>query len=304
MPGTPQRWITGSPTSCPTPSPIYNFPFNLTSNSTPSHTSNTPPQDPPPEPSPTPQPSSPPRQPERLYDIFPAGLGSNSTSIRGKFFPITPFHLHDIFDRHRGNPHATNTVIKSAWYGKQTRSARHEFIVVLVEDLAIPGLKNCMAIDRNQNRTPAKVPNVTAASSSATASDLFRISYNGDLNQLLLESQLTPHYMLERISFQSNEPLPLFNLVALVCHISNQYPTYHPVDANCYWFTGLIWECIRKMRPTAQHEVHLQGRRGQFACVRSIPNALQVNNVLRQIQSDINLFYSETPQSPNVSIPK
>lgn len=295
MPGTPLSWITGSPTSSATSDP--------TSNVTPNLTPNTPPQDCPPGTSSNPLPLSSCRA-ERLYDVFPIGLDGSSTSTRKSTFTIEPFHLYNTFTLNRGNPHVAQTVVKSAWYGKQTRSARHEFIVVLVEDLAITGLQNCMVIDRNRGGTPAGVPNYAAASSSTKAFDSFKVSYNGDLKQLLSESQLTPHHILERISFQTIEPLPLLNLVALVNHISDQHPRYHPVDANCYWFTGLIWECIRQMRPTATHQVHLQGRKGQFACVRSIPNSLQVQNVLRQVQMSIKNYNSEHPQSPNVSVLK
>lgn len=225
---------------------------------------------------------------ERLRDIFPAGFESNSNSIKRDHFTFTPYYLHDILTRNSANNgHVEQTIVKSAWYGKQTRStARHEFIVLQVEDLAIPGLQNFIALDRNQSSETTSpqggVAKVSTVSSGTDAADAFRVSYDGDLDRFLHKCKLTPYLELERIEFPSDKALRLLDLVTLVLHVSDQHPQYKALDTNCYWFTGLIWECMREMRPTAAHQVCLAGKRGRIGFVRCIPNRVQVRNVVRE----------------------
>lgn len=223
---------------------------------------------------------------ERLREIFPPGLElkSNLKSI-GQPYTYNPQQLNDIMEHYRdcGDPRAEKTVVASAWYGKQTKGAKHEFIVIHVEDLTGSNFKNCIAIDRNQG-LPASNASVA---SSPLASDAFRVSYDGDLDRLLQGSQLAPYLMLEDISFKSGKPLLLQNLVALVHHISKEHTRYNPVDTNCYWFSGLIWECIRQMYPAAEYKPIIQGKKGRIGYARFIPNPIQVQNVLRAVQKGI-----------------
>lgn len=169
-----------------------------------------------------------------------------------------------------------------------------------VGDTKIPNLDNFIALDRNQG-TPTSSSNVSASSRS-NASDAFRVSYDGDLHRFLRECQLTDYLKLEQIHFQANEPLLLLDLVTLVAHISEHHPIYSPVDTNCYWYTGLVWECMRKMRPKASHVVHVEGQKGRIAFARVIPNPVQVWSILREVQITMPLLSAETPADPNVSV--
>lgn len=237
------------------------------------------------------------RQPKRrLREIFPPGVKSKS-KCNGSHYSLTTQHLYDVLHAEDDEQHAKQHVVKSAWFGKQTKSARHEFIVIHVEDLAIPGLKNYLAIDRNHDDPK----NTARAFSSPKAKDTFRVAYDGDMTQLLRESDLSPHLVLERLSFRPDEPLLLRDLVALVHHVSTQHDTYSPVDTNCYWFTGLIWECIRKMFPNAEHQVMVPGKKGRISYIRFVPNPIQVQNVLRAVRSGAEQSNPES-LSLNVSV--
>lgn len=237
---------------------------------------------------------------ERLHVIFPPGLDGNSQGIKQPY-AFTPRFLYNML----AGRHAEQTVVASAWYGKQTKSAMHEFIVIQVEDLAIPGLKNYIAIDRNQGAPTATI--VSSTSSAANAFDAFRVSYDGDLNQFLRVCQLAPYMKLEQILFQRNDPLPLFKLASLALCISDQYTRYNPMDTNCYWFAGLIWECMLRLCPTASHELVISSKRGKFGFVRSIPNPIQVRRVLREVQieppdSENSQGHNDSTSEPNEDV--
>lgn len=224
-----------------------------------------------------------PRRIARLREIFPPGLDPRPRSKRiEQPYTFSPEQLREIFsDYHSsGDPRGERVIVKSAWYGKQTKGALHEFIVIQVEDLMIPGLNNWIALDRNQG-----FPASTAFTRflNTLAWDAFRVSYDGGLDYLLRDSQLTPYLQLEEIYFQPNEPLLLLDLVELVSHVSDRYPRYRIFGTNFLWFAGLIWECILQMRPTAKHEVQLRGPRGRLGFLRSNPNPLQVWNTLREV---------------------
>lgn len=230
---------------------------------------------------------------DRLFDIFPSGLGSSSSITEAPYI-FTPKHISDILRRYGNQQHTERTVVRSAWYGKQTKSAKHEFIVVHVEDLTIPGLKNCIVIDRNKSER---------GGSSPIAMDALRVSYDGDMKGLLKESKLTPYLMLENIIFQPGQPLPLQRLVDLVRHVSEQHKKYNPVDKNCYWFAGMIWECIRGIYTEAEHEILIKERRGRISYARFSPSPAQVTDVIWTMQSGANTSKPEASSS-NVSAPE
>lgn len=250
--------------------------------------------------------SSPSLRAQRVCTIFPAGFDGVSSSASGRkvIHSYSPSQFLDLLAaNHIGNQHVQHTVVKSAWYCKQKKSALHEFIVLQVEDLKIPGLKNYIALDRNLNlaASPPGVGNLTSCS-GAGALDAFRISYDGDLRGFLHECHLSKYVTLEQIDFQPGPSLQIRQLVDLVFHISDQHPKYHPMDTNCYWFTGLIWECMRKMCPAAKHEVHLVGQKGRIAFVRTIPNPLQVRMVLQDLQRTSRPIDPELSQDLKVSV--
>lgn len=240
-----------------------------------------------------------------LRDVFPPGLQSSSASGSCGSAPgiFSPADFYDTLTRGYGNHgHVEQTVVKSAWYYKQVKSARHEFIVLQVEDLAVPGLRNYLVIDRNRGDAASRPSGgilKLIMSLGTDAQDAFRVSYDGNLAQLFHDCQLGSHKELERIDFKSEEPLLLHQLATLVREVSNRSLKYHPVDANCYWFAGLVWEGMREMRPGAILTDFAAKRRGKIGFIRFITNRLQVKDVVRVVQKDITAFESKLPASKN-----
>lgn len=232
----------------------------------------------------------------QAHDGPPHSSSNSSTNPSSKFSvqppTFTPQQLYDLCTFRRSNLSTAGTVVVSAWYGKQATASYHEFIVIHVEDLTMPGRKNCMVIDRNPNNLG--ISNCALAAVWGNARDAFRISYDGDLTQLLAACQLTPHMVLEEIRIYPDELLPLVHLVTLVNHISELHSNYSLVDTNCYWFAGLIWECLRKMCPKAKYEVVVPGKRGRFSYTHFVMKPIQVRSVLRHVQKTLE---SENPES-------
>lgn len=244
----------------------------------------------------------------RLIDIFPPGFDARSSTSsycsRGHYTYDPERLLRILTENYHRNKDVEYTVVKSAWYGKQERSARHEFILLEVEDTAIQGLTNYLVIDRNVARDTSQAPPPPprapfhlelSSSSYTTANDSFKVSYDGNLEQLLYECQLSPCKWLEQIRFDQNEKMPLYQLAVAVHHISSQHPLYNPVDSNCYWFTSLIWECVRQLRPSATRIKEAAKKRGRIGRlpIRYIPNPLQVMLVHKEVQERISGLEAE-----------
>lgn len=213
---------------------------------------------------------------------FPSSLLSSPTSdsLRPPPSSYTPRQLYEMLISHRENTHP-QAFVTSAWYGKLKNGAEHEYIMLTVEDRSIPGPrnKNVISIDRNQHGPPT-----AAVSSGTVACDTFKISSDGDLDQFLLDCQFTPHRMLEKVIFQSNEPLPLHDVTVLVEHISTKHTKYHVARHNCYWFAGLIWECMLHMRPNATHNNFFPMRRGSMGFLRRYTSKTQVRKAIKHVE--------------------
>lgn len=219
-----------------------------------------------------------------------SGKSRKASSCTKKSHPpqFTPEELYDLLTKDRGlDGPAKSTIVTSAWYCKRPRSAKHEYIILEIRDLTVDGLKNHLLLDRNNGgltRPAGRGANPFKWPLTTPAMDAFKVVYDWDEAQLLGDRQQESHKLLARIDFPETS-LFLHDLVALVCHISSQYPRYHPLDANCYWFAGLVWACMRKMCPTARHNAHAAG--GRFAFIRYHPNPLQVKAVVKTAQKKI-----------------
>lgn len=163
--------------------------------------------------------------------------------------------------------------MKTAWYGKQTKGAKHEFFLIQVEDIGRPALANYLVLDRDAGN-PGQLTRVALMSlQTAKANDAFRISYDGNCEKLLKDCDLLPYLFLEQISFSSDAPLHLYELATLADIASKRYPLYHLTGSGCYLFAGVIWECMRRARPTATYREKRPQERGKYHWFRYIPNA-------------------------------
>jgi hypothetical protein len=244
----------------------------------------------------------------RLKDIFPGGFDSkfgNSTSIsqNGTHFSLKPEQLHNsLVERYDPKTPTESIIVKSAWYGKQTKSAQHEFIVVEFEDIRIPGLKNFLVLDRNAENYHQGSTRTAASSQTVPAHDSFRVSYEGNVKKLLQECQLMPYKFLESLSFPSDEPLHLYELVALAEVASKRYPNYHVVDSSCYLFAGVVWECMQLMRPKANYQEALARKRGKCHWFRYTPTSLVKHETHTDFQARLTEVEKELEEHRDVSV--
>ncbi|KAH7338624.1 hypothetical protein B0J17DRAFT_657877 [Rhizoctonia solani] len=224
----------------------------------------------------------------RIRDVFPPGVGSVSANRRlpgRSHYTLAPDQLYRTLTSYEPGKHVESIVVKSAWYGKQSRLARQEFIVIQVEDTAIKGLTNYIALDRSTS-TPSSVfsgllPHSRLRFHGEMARDAFKVAYDGVEEHLLHECNLDPHKRLEQLEFHADEPLLLYQLSTLVYLISEQYPEYGIADINGSWFARLIWECMRKMRPraTVTHYDQAVRKRGKLGWVCAMPDSTDVTEI-------------------------
>ncbi|KAF8601965.1 hypothetical protein BDV93DRAFT_524369 [Ceratobasidium sp. AG-I] len=246
-------------------------------------------------------PTGAPQVPEpRLRDIFPPGVSSASLRARhtGSHYTLKLEQLYySLVERYDSNTHADSIIVKSAWYSKQTRAAEREFILIQVEDVGIEGLSNYLVLDRNtgepSQRPLGMMSRALVFSQAPMTVDAFRVSYDGNMKQLLEECQLNPYKCVERIQFDSEMPLRLYELVALTCVISDRYPLHRAVDSGLNLFVGLVWECIRQMRPAASHNISQPKKRGIFARARSAPSSAQIEEAYGSVQEKLDLVELE-----------
>lgn len=221
----------------------------------------------------------------RLKDIFPPGFDQcPSISGSGGYFQSKPEQLYiSLIERYDPKTPTESIIVRSAWYGKQTKSARHEFIVIEVEDIDVPGLINYLILDRNAETYQGS--SKTISSQLTNRRDNFRISYDGKIDILLQECGLTDHKLIEGLSFLSSQPLHLYELVALANIVSNKYPDYQALDSSCYLFAGVIWDCMRLMRPTATYTDALAQKRGKCRWIRYTPNDSARQETFKEFQA-------------------
>jgi hypothetical protein len=204
----------------------------------------------------------------RLKSVFPPGFDSSSSfSTSSNHYSITPDQLSNALVDASPMSHSESIIVKSAWYGKQTDGAEHEFIVIQVEDTTVSGLTNYMVLDRNILNERGRFMKLIRG---GIAIDAFRISYDGDVSRLLKDCDLNPHKYLEQLAFPSDKPLFLYELVTLANVVSDQHPRYLAIESNCFVFAGLIWESLCRIWTSATREISsaLEKERGRYGWLR------------------------------------
>ncbi|KAF8602001.1 hypothetical protein BDV93DRAFT_524401 [Ceratobasidium sp. AG-I] len=229
----------------------------------------------------------------RLKELFPGGFDkqfgqSSSRSSSSNHFASSPEQLyHALIERYDPKTPTESIIVTSALYGKRTKGARHEFIVVQIEDKDRPGLINYLVLDRNVN-TPGQQRGVSSiSSSSASALDSFRVSNDGDMDRLLKDVDSGHYRFLEKLSFPTESQLHLYELVTLADIVSRLYPDYHLLDSNCFMFAGAIWECLCLIRPSAMLRNDLAKVRGRYRFVRYVPSPATVQKIYEKFGEDL-----------------
>ncbi|KAL5640036.1 hypothetical protein ACGC1H_007365 [Rhizoctonia solani] len=229
---------------------------------------------------------------ERHKQIFPAGFDAiSSSSTQRLCYSFSPEGLYDaLTSGYSPEHHVEDIIVKSASYCKKNTSPKHEFIIIEVEDRRSPGLRNFIALDRNiseANRLTGILAS-TQSSQSFAAKDEFRVSYDGNKKRLLVQCDLQDHETLETLAFKSSEPLLLYQLATLTRAVSFQRDKYHIISANCYWFAGLIWDCMVRMRPSAYHKVSQGQIRGAFlSWLRQSSNSVELQVTYAYVEQEL-----------------
>jgi hypothetical protein len=245
----------------------------------------------------------------RIRDVFPPGFDKVSTAVSGRgHYTLSPGQLNQTLTSCYGpEKHIESIVVKAAWYGKQSRLAKQEFILVQVNDLAIHSLTNYIVIHRSTS-TPSSVfsgliPHSRLRFQGEMARDSFKIAYNGDKDQLLRECSLIPSKYLAKLEFSSDHPLLLYQLSTLAHVISERHPQYRIADINGSGFAALVWNCIHKICPQSIYTSLDQGtqKRGKHSWVHSTPGPAEVTEMCQSFHKEISAVEVELSNQRTVS---
>lgn len=246
----------------------------------------------------------------RNLDIFPNGLGSCAQSTQALQHPIqySLSQLRTMFQRsYRDDDHFENIYISSAQYCKQRDDPNHEFLLLEVRDEKVPKISNFLVLDRTvQISTGVYGALSTSISTSTPAHDRLRVSCYGDKDLLIDQCKLGPYDVLERLVFPSyswSKPFLLYELVILALETSRLRVMYNLMNAQCFWFAGCVWECMRKLRPESRRDRELgkdsRGKYGNFFQQSVKEN--EVEDVLYKARSEISHFGIELARGKEVS---
>ncbi|CAE6442259.1 unnamed protein product [Rhizoctonia solani] len=210
--------------------------------------------------------------------------GSRISLISCHHFPLEEL-IQSFIKEHNAEQPLDSVVVKSAMYGKKLKIPHHEFVVFELGHNRDPSLRNHVILDRNR-LDGASILSSVQHSNSAIARDEFRFSCDGNRDKLLRKCDLSPYEAIETIGFPTGDLLPFYELATIALVTSHQRDHYHLLDANCYWFSGLIWEQMLQMYPEAKHEILRSRIRGKFAgLVGYTPNELERDEVGIRIQA-------------------
>ncbi|CUA69991.1 Vegetative incompatibility protein HET-E-1 [Podospora anserina] [Rhizoctonia solani] len=211
--------------------------------------------------------------------------GSRISLISCYHFPLEDL-IQAFIKEHSAEQPLDSVVVKYAVYGKKRRTPHHEFVVLELGHTRDPTLSNYVVLDRTRV-TGASVLSSVQQSNSAIARDEFRFSCDGNREKLLRRCGLIPYDTVETIEFPTGDLLPFYELATIALVTSHHRDYYHILDANCYWFAGLIWEQVLEMYPEAKHEILQEGVRGKFAGLLNYftPGELERDEVGVKIQA-------------------
>ncbi|CUA77869.1 hypothetical protein RSOLAG22IIIB_06842 [Rhizoctonia solani] len=192
--------------------------------------------------------------------------------------------VQKFLQEHSAEQPVDSVVVKSAFYGKKLKRPHHEFVLFELGNTQNPSLRNHVVLDRKRLAGSSVLSSVQQ-SKSTTARDEFRFSCDGNREKLLDKCNLTPYERIETIEFSLSDPLPFYELAIVALATSLQRDYYDLLQANCYWFAGLIWEQVLDMCPDAKHEMLRDGIRGTFGSLFSYtPDELERAEIKDKIQ--------------------
>jgi hypothetical protein len=156
---------------------------------------------------------------------------------------------------------------------------------------------NHLILDRCIEEQSATLTNQLVALSSSRpnpAMDLFKISYYGDSDSLVRSCRFEGYRVLELLSFNPKAPFLLSDLTCLASVVSGSEPDYHVLKAQCYWFAGSIWCCMRQLSAVSSREVACTYDPGVHSMFFNIDLGLeQLRELLNEARKGIKTFQEE-----------
>ncbi|CAE6500861.1 unnamed protein product [Rhizoctonia solani] len=234
----------------------------------------------------------------QVVDLFPwTSLSSASNSS------IAPSQLFlGLTDHYDPETHVESIIIKSVWYGKRQEGARHEFLLIEIEDTATQ-MQNFLVLDRNNTESAnlgeggliAGLGLGSRAFKGVTL-DAFRISRDGIEDQLMIDCKLKPRLYLQKLELVPEEPMYLYQLATLALVVSQDYPTYSADLRNCYFFAGLVWAGIRKFCPKAKVTNRRGDLQGRFGPLIYNISENETNKIYQAFQAKVDIVNSKLAQ--------
>ncbi|KAF8594732.1 hypothetical protein BDV93DRAFT_549100 [Ceratobasidium sp. AG-I] len=191
-------------------------------------------------------------------DIDPLSTYQSSSTLQSIYDDITT----------RYDATTENTWVESVTFCKERKGSRHEFILIYTVDSST-NTKATLLLERTSD-----VPMHEAIRSvrsilswfcgTRVAQDRLKILRDGNLWDL--KNRTESINMLETLRFTCpDKPLFLYELIILSYITSVTNIEYHLFTAQCYWFAGMVWDCITRLRPEADLNTLKKNQRGRFA---------------------------------------
>ncbi|QRW06160.1 Vegetative incompatibility protein HET-E-1 [Ceratobasidium sp. AG-Ba] len=201
----------------------------------------------------------------RNRNIFPGGFDLENRTRRGALQFTLPQLESYIVGGDSSWDNIDGVYITRIEYCKEKKMPQHEFIVITVQDKDDLRLQNFLILDRRQEEDRSS--NVLSSSSLSGAIDLLRVSYNGDLQQLVEDCAISKYRILETMTFPSMRFF-LYELVTLARTASEYRRRYSIILNQSHWYASLVWDCARIVFSKETYEKHwksdLRGRFGKL----------------------------------------
>jgi len=127
--------------------------------------------------------------------------------------------------------------------------------------------------------------NSSSASLSPEAADGIYIARRGDAS-LLGKYRNDGLVLVAKVEKSSKTPadddLSVAEFAALLQIISNKYERYEPTNHNCYWFAGIVYQCVRHRFPSSfEHESRTKElvKAGKFLTLGNVSAPITKNDV-------------------------
>jgi hypothetical protein len=199
-----------------------------------------------------------------------------------------PYHEHLRVKATRGNGSNTETGWLLVDRGRSTAPAISVDSPLRKGDLKDPPTKPTFSRRLTASTSSVDIrssSNSSSASLSPEAADGIYIARRGDAS-LLGKYWNDGSVLVAKVEKSSKTPayddLSVAEFAALLQIVSNKYEQYEPTNHNCYWFAGIIYQCVRHRFPSSfEHESRTKElvRAGKFLSLGNVSAPITKNDM-------------------------